>query len=217
MDRSSDKKRTDRGQRESWPPICSPQVHINHWLRLVETRFAGHFGAALKGSNVIASEWAALRELYRPGRLSPLDVGRAIGMSKGGASKLINRLVRKGLVKKTVGEFDRRCRCVEITNYGKQIVIRLASSEEASERQSFRLLRINGRHRLRDALKRALGAERKKYMNQWISICGNGGQWVFQTAWRDSVRRKPLGDATFSRSEQSLQLFGGQLTESSAG
>ncbi len=217
MDRSAGKKRTGRGEWKSWPPIYAPQAHINYWLKLVATRFAERFGAALKACNVIASEWAALRELYRPGRLSPLDVGRAIGMSKGGASKLINRLVRKGLVKKTVGEFDRRCRCVEITSDGKQIVTLLAFSEEDSERQCFRLLRINGRHRLRDALKRTLGAERKKYMNEWISICGNGGQWVFQAAWRDNVRRKPSGDSTFSSSEQSLKLFGGQLAESSTG
>jgi hypothetical protein len=67
-----------------------------------------------------------------------------------------------------------------------------------------------------EALKRVVGAERNKYMNDWISACGNGGQWVFQAAWRSSVRQRPLDAATLGGSEQSLELFRGQLAESAA-
>jgi hypothetical protein len=49
------------------------------------------------------------------------------------------------------------------------------------------------------------------------STQGNGGQWVFQAAWHGSVRRGPLCIPAFRASEQSLQLFGGQLAESPAG
>jgi len=166
---------------------------------------------------LIASEWAALRELYRPTPISPLDVGRAIGMSKGGASKLIDRLVKKGLVTKKISQFDRRHRAVQLTQYGRDIVPSLAYSEQLASGRFFRRLRVKGRQRLMEALQRTLGAEEKDYMDQWISICGEGGQWVFQAAWHASVRRGPLRRPTFSSSEQSLQLFGRQLTESPAG
>jgi len=40
--------------------------------------------------------------------------------------------------------------------------------------------------------------------------------WIFQAEWRSSVRRRPLDAATLGGSEQSLQLFRGQLAESAA-
>ena len=73
-------------------------------------------------SSSAPSEWAVLRELYRPGRRSPVELGQVIGMTKGGASKLIDRLVKKGLVRKEVSEFDRRFRGVELTEYGREWV-----------------------------------------------------------------------------------------------
>jgi DNA-binding MarR family transcriptional regulator len=203
--------------RQTWQNIHSPQSHINYWLQLADTRFCAKFGRELKKWGLIASEWAALRELYRPTPLSPLDVGRALGMSKGGASKLIDRLVEKCLVEKRTSTFDRRHRAVSLTPHGRAIVPLLALSEVTAHRQFFRPLRTKARQRLMQALRRTLGAEEKHYMDQWISIRGDGGQWVFQAAWHSSVRRGPLGRPTFRGSEQSLQLFGRQLAESPAG
>ena len=177
---------------QTWREIYSPQSHINYWLKLVETRFYAKFSRQLQADDIIPSEWAALRELYRPTPLSPLDVGRAIGMSKGGASKLIDRLVEKGLVTKKVGEFDRRHRAVSLTQYGRTIVPLLAYSEQLMHGEFFRLLPLKERERLMEALQKTLGAEQVNYMDQWISTEGSGGQWVFQAAWHASVRRRSL-------------------------
>jgi DNA-binding MarR family transcriptional regulator len=178
---------------QTWRQIYSPQSHINYWLKLVETRFYAKFSRELRLQDIIPSEWAALRELYRPTPLSPLDVGRAIGMSKGGASKLIDRLVKKGLVTKKVGEFDRRHRAVSLTQYGRTIVPLLAYAEQLLHGEFFRLLPLEERERLMEALQKTLGAEQINYMDQWISTEGRGGQWVFQAAWHGSVRRRPCG------------------------
>jgi DNA-binding MarR family transcriptional regulator len=213
-----DSKSSRTGKRpQTWREIYSPQSHINYWLKLAETRFSTKFSRKVKQWGIIASEWAALRELYRPTPMSPLDVGRAIGMSKGGASKLIDRLVKKGLVTKKISHFDRRHRAVQLTQYGRDIVPSLAYSEQIASGRFFRRLRVKGRQRLMEALQRTLGAEQKDYMDQWISTQGNGGQWVFQAAWHRCVRRGPLRIPTFRASEQSLQLFGGQFAESPAG
>jgi DNA-binding MarR family transcriptional regulator len=213
-------QRQDHGQDhrpQTWREIYSPQSHLNYWLKLAETRFSANFSHELQHWGIIASEWAALRELYRPTPLSPLDVGRALGMSKGGASKLIDRLVNKGLVTKKVSQFDRRHRAVRLTQYGRSIVPLLAYCEQTTHGRFFRRLPEKGRERLMEALQRTLGAEEKDYMDQWISTHGHGGQWVFQAAWHGSVRRGPLSSPRFRGSEQSLQLLGGQLAESPAG
>ena len=217
MDTKSSRTGKHPRPKPQWRGIHSPQCHINYWLKLADTRFSAKFSRRLKQWNIIASEWSALRELYRPTPLSALDVGRALGMSKGGASKLIERLVKKGLVVKKISEYDRRFRAVSLTQYGRNIVPSLAYSELTTHGRFFRRLRIKGRQRLMETLQRTLGAEEKDYMDQWISIHGDGGQWVFQAAWHGSVRREPLRRPTFSSGEQSLQLFGRQLTESPAG
>jgi DNA-binding MarR family transcriptional regulator len=191
-------EQTRQSQRKVWPPIYAPQAQLSYWLRLADTHYSESFEPQLKGCNIIASEWAALRELYRPGRLSPSDVARAIGMTRGGTSKLIDRLVQKGLVEKRIGHYDRRVRTVELTEDGQFLVKYLAFSEERADRGFFRRLRPRGRCQLMQGLKRTLGVETKKYMDEWISLDGRGGQWVFQAAWRSSLRQQSLTPSTSS-------------------
>jgi DNA-binding MarR family transcriptional regulator len=59
-------------------------------------------------------------------------------MSKGGMSKLIDRLVKRKLVRKDVSEFDRRVRAVGLTAYGKDWVFLQSDYYcEESERKAF--------------------------------------------------------------------------------
>jgi DNA-binding MarR family transcriptional regulator len=208
---------TRKSQRKVWPPIYAPQAQLSYWLRLADTHYSEDLEPELKGCSIIASEWTALRELYRPGRLSPSDVARAIGMTKGGTSKLLDRLIQKGLVEKRIGHSDRRFRTVELTEDGRYLVQLLAFSEERADRRFFRRLRLSGRCQLLKGLKRTLGAETKKYMDEWISLDGQGGQWVFQAAWRSRLRQQSLSPSTSSSYEQSLQFLRGQLPEASTG
>jgi hypothetical protein len=138
-------------------------------------------------------------------------------MTKGGTSKLIDRLVEKGLVEKRVGQFDRRFRTVELTKYGQYLVRYLAVSEARVDRRFFRRLRLSRRCQLMKGLKRTLGAETKKYMDEWISRDGRGGQWVFQAAWRSSLRQQSLRPSASRSYEQSIQFICGQLPEASTG
>src|SRR6201991_2954397 len=118
-------------------PIRPARSHLNYWVRQTHQRFAKNFGQQLKEAGIIASEWAALRELYRPQRCSPVVLGQAIGMSMGGASKLVSRLVAKGLAVKETLDFDRRFRSVGLTKQGKGLVVFLASIEKDSDREFF--------------------------------------------------------------------------------
>jgi DNA-binding MarR family transcriptional regulator len=77
-----------------------------------------------------------------------VELGKAIGMSKGGASKLVSRLVKKGLVDKRKTESDRRFRSVGLTRQGRQFVVRLAPHEKAMDRRFFGPLGNTGRFRL---------------------------------------------------------------------
>ncbi|MDB6159609.1 MAG: MarR family transcriptional regulator [Gammaproteobacteria bacterium] len=151
--------------RTTWQPITQAQWLCSYWLKRADRRISTSFAVDLKAWGIIASEWAALREMYRPGRNSSLGLATAIGMTKGGASKLVDRLVRKGLARRTVGELDRRCRPVGLTRRGKNFVWHLAMREEDIDHEFFgKDIRRRGMMR---ALKRLVHAWRDKRVYVW--------------------------------------------------
>jgi DNA-binding MarR family transcriptional regulator len=151
MQTGSTRTGTRQGQRRSkrWRRITPAQSLCSYWLNRADRHVSSSFTRYLKVWSLLASEWAAMRQLYGPIRRSPVEIGQAIGMTKGGASKLVDRLVKKGYASKIVSEYDRRFRAVELTETGRNLVLRFASFVDRSDRrdifgnpkQRFRLLR----------------------------------------------------------------------------
>jgi DNA-binding MarR family transcriptional regulator len=137
MERRSTRFDAHRRPSWTWDPITGAQWLCSYWLKRAHKRVSSSFARKLKAYDLIASEWAALREMYRPGRTSPVALATALGMTKGGASKLVDRLVRKGFARKEIGESDRRYRPVVLTGRGKNLVPDLAMCEEDIDRQYF--------------------------------------------------------------------------------
>jgi len=153
-----------------WPPIGAPQQHVSYWVRLAGTRFSENLAKMLEEWRLLPSEWGVLRELYGPGRRSPVELAKVIGMSKGGMSKLIDRLVERKLVRKDVSKFDRRVRAVGVTAYGKDWVEFIASMEKDLDREFFGKLRGGGRYHLTEYLKRILTTRQRKHMEEWVFL-----------------------------------------------
>jgi DNA-binding MarR family transcriptional regulator len=153
----------------TWEPVQPRRARCNFWLQSADRRFAKNFAQFLAKCGLIASEWAALQELYSPQWRSPVELGRILGMSKGGASKLVSRLVKKGLVDKRTSKSDRRFRSVGLTRQGREFVVRLAPLEKAADREFFRALGNTGRFRLSEWMKRLLDPGRLERLDQWVS------------------------------------------------
>jgi DNA-binding MarR family transcriptional regulator len=156
------------GERVILEPIRPARSHLNYWVRHAHQRFAKNFGQLLKEAGIIASEWAALRELYRPQRWSPVALGHKIGMSKGGASKLVSRLVAKGLAVKDSNESDRRFRAVGLTQLGRELIVFLAPIEKDTDREFFAPLGNGRRFRLTQYMNRVLDSGRSRHLHQWV-------------------------------------------------
>jgi DNA-binding MarR family transcriptional regulator len=153
----------------AWEPIRPAPAHLNHWVRTTDRNFARNFNRILRKTGIIASEWAALRFFYKPLWSSPLEVAAAIGMTKGGASKLVSRLVKKGLVVKKVQYADRRFRSVGLTGKGRELVVFLASLEKDADREFSTPLGNNRRFRLTRYMKQLHGTHRSQHMHRWVS------------------------------------------------
>ena len=116
-------------------PIGSEHHLVRHWLQAAESRASCRLANILKHWNLIPSEWVALKLMYGPGRAAPGSIAQSLGMSKGGASKLVNRLVKKGLATKSVSDLDRRFRAVGLTESGEELVSILAPHDRKSDRE----------------------------------------------------------------------------------
>jgi DNA-binding MarR family transcriptional regulator len=167
MERGSTHSRGRGLVRATWQPITQAPWLCSYWVKRADRRHSSSFAKDLKAWGIIASEWAALREMYKPGRNSSLGLATAIGMTKGGASKLVDRLVRKGLARRTVGELDRRCRPVGLTRRGKTIVWHLAMREENIDREFFPKEKL--RYNLTRALKRVVNLGPNERVNPWLA------------------------------------------------
>lgn len=152
-----------------WEPLEPARARCSYWVKDADRHFAKGFARVLAECGIIASEWAALRELYAPQWWSPVELGKAIGMSKGGASKLVGRLVKKGLVDKRKTESDRRFRSVGLTRHGREFVVHLAPLEKAMDREFFGPLGNTGRFRLTGWMQRVLDHGHLERTNQWVS------------------------------------------------
>jgi DNA-binding MarR family transcriptional regulator len=160
------------GEREypptRWWPIGTRRSCASYWVRHAQVRFNENFAKLLEEWSLIPSEWAVVRELYRPGCRSTVELGQVFGMSKGGMSKLIDRLIEKDYVRKEVSEFDRRFRPIALTEFARERVPFLARMEKSLDREFFGQLKGRGRYRLRKCLKRTLTASQRKHMQEWV-------------------------------------------------
>jgi DNA-binding MarR family transcriptional regulator len=176
-----------RRRRCAWEPIGEPRSFFSYWLKRAQTEVSADFASHLKGWGIIPSEWAALREMYRPGRTSSVGLAWVIGMSKGGASKVIDRLVKKGLARRSVGKLDRRCRPVGLTRAGKSVVVLLSLLADDNETKFFGKLRRKARHYLMEALRQVASAGRKQPVYTWyMPVNGPFAPWRCQrSVWGD--------------------------------
>jgi DNA-binding MarR family transcriptional regulator len=149
-----------RRQNKTWKRITQTQSLCSYWLKSADRHVSSSFARRLKGCRLVVSEWAAIRQLYRPNRMSPLEIAQAIGMTKGGASKLVDRLVKKGWAIKSVGEYDRRFRTVELTEAGRDLALRFTRFVDNTDREIFGNLKR--RRRLLRTLKRVVHTRRQK-------------------------------------------------------
>ena len=84
------------------------------------------------------AEWVVLRSLFGAADVSATRLGQALGMTRGGVSKVLTRLHERGLVER-VGrdDGDRRVQHLLLTRAGESLVPRLAALADAHDAAFF--------------------------------------------------------------------------------
>lgn len=138
--------------------VSDLKAHIGFWMRVVSNHVSYAFALKLEASGVTVAEWVVLREMYgsREGTTSPSAVADLTGLTRGAVSKLISRLLAKGLVTRRESTGDRRYQDVALTKPAIALVPKLAKLADENDREFFSVLSKTERQTLKEILKRVV-------------------------------------------------------------
>jgi DNA-binding MarR family transcriptional regulator len=100
---------------------------------------------------------SALRIAGPPHRLSPTRLGRGLMLSSAGVTSRIDRLERRGLVRRLADPDDRRGVIVELTDQGLEVVDEAVAAVTISDRQLLERLDTEEMAQLEAILRKLLG------------------------------------------------------------
>jgi DNA-binding MarR family transcriptional regulator len=128
--------------------------HTGFWLRFVSNHVSQVFMRRLMDSGVTAAEWVVLREMYDEEEMAPSVLADKIGMTRGAASKLVDRLLAKRLVTRRDRTDDRRYQDIALTAEGRRLVPTLAMIADENDEEFFSGLSVAERKALVATLKK---------------------------------------------------------------
>jgi DNA-binding MarR family transcriptional regulator len=115
--------------------------HIGFWMRRVSNHVSSSFARKLAGHNVTVAEWVVLREMYpHDDTTSPCAVAEFTGLTRSAVSKLLNRLLDKGLATRKESVTDRRYQDIELTRTAVELVPRMARLADENDDEVFSVL-----------------------------------------------------------------------------
>src|SRR5580658_3618286 len=95
--------------------VSDLKKHVGFWLRFVSNHVSYAFARKLHAGGVTVAEWVVMREMFDDQETSPGVLAERIGMTRGGVSKLVDRLVGKQLITRTDRADDRRFQSIALT------------------------------------------------------------------------------------------------------
>lgn len=115
--------------------------HIGYHLRVVSNAVSHSFARRLAATDVTVAEWVILREMYSTDKnTSPGKVAELTGLTRGAISKLIDRLLNKGLVTRTESAGDRRYQEIQLTAKAIRLVPKLTAIADENDERFFSIL-----------------------------------------------------------------------------
>lgn len=112
-------------------------AHLGYWLRFVSNQVSAAFAAKLAERGTTVAEWVALRLLFDSTDMAPSELATRMGMTRGGITKLVDRLIAKDLIARHAGAEDRRYQTLELTRAGRALVPALAQLADRNDAEFF--------------------------------------------------------------------------------
>jgi DNA-binding MarR family transcriptional regulator len=140
------------------PTVSELKKHVGFWLRFVSNHVSHAFARKLLVSGVTVAEWVVMREMFDDEETSPGVLAARIGMTRGGVSKLVDRLVRKQLLTRRGRSDDRRFQSIALTPLGRRLIPQLAALADRNDEEFFHPLLVGERAALIATMKKLVQA-----------------------------------------------------------
>ncbi len=138
--------------------VSDLKKHVGFWLRFVYNHVSHAFARKLLASGVTVAEWVVMREMFDDEETSPGILAERIGMTRGGVSKLVDRLVTKKLVTRRERSDDRRFQSIALTAAGRRLIPQLAALADQNDEEFFHPLSSGERTALMTTMKKLVQA-----------------------------------------------------------
>jgi DNA-binding MarR family transcriptional regulator len=129
------------------------QAHLGYWLRFVSNQVSQAFATKIVSLGVTVAEWVLMRELYDDDALPPSTLAERMGMTRGGVSKLVDRLAARGLLIRTASAEDRRYKTLSLTAKARTLVQQLSALADRNDAEFFGHLKQAERQSLEHAMR----------------------------------------------------------------
>jgi DNA-binding MarR family transcriptional regulator len=140
------------------PGVSALKTHLGFWMRLVSNHVSHAFARKLQAGGFTLAEWVVLREMFAGGGVtSPSAIAELTGLTRGAVSKLVHRLLKKGLVTRREAAGDRRYQDIALTPAALGLVPKLARLADENDEKFFGILPKSERQALRQTLLRLAG------------------------------------------------------------
>lgn len=147
-----------RGAKAPEPVVSDLKKHVGFWLRFVSNHVSYSFARKLVASGVTVAEWVVMREMFDDEETSPGVLAERIGMTRGGVSKLVDRLVSKKFVSRRDRDDDRRFQSIALTALGRRLTPQLAALADENDEEFFHPLSSGERASLMATMKKLVEA-----------------------------------------------------------
>lgn len=131
----------------------SLEDHLGYWLRFVSNHVSLSFAKRLAEYDLGIGEWVVLNKVQERGALSPAEIAELAGVTRGAASKLLDRLISKQLILREASLSDRRYQKISLSVAGEKLLPLLVKEAENNEQEFFGHLPACQRAQLIDLLR----------------------------------------------------------------
>ncbi len=122
--------------------ISKLEDHLGYWLRQLSDLVLDNFAVKLKTHGISVAQWSVLRSLYDTKEISLNDTAHKVGVDKSAMSRMVERLVQKGLVVRLEG-VNRRELSLKLTLSARNLVPKLAKIADNNDKLFFKLLSLD--------------------------------------------------------------------------
>ncbi|HEX3627554.1 MAG TPA: MarR family transcriptional regulator [Verrucomicrobiae bacterium] len=131
--------------------------HVGYWLRCLSNLVSSTFAEKLATQDISVAQWVVLRTLYDKRDVTLNEAAEEVGVDKSSLSRMVERLVQKGLLIRAEGN-DRRSVGLTLTPAAMKLVPQLARLADKNDEEFFHTLSAKQREEFLATIKRLLDA-----------------------------------------------------------